>query len=457
MLIPHTDFPVRPSMERGESLVGYICRFHTDNGHRMPFALYKALQSLYRGTPGRAATAFGIVQSVVGDSVALDRTQWPDIRLIERRSRAWRILTCTPARFCPACLREYGFHFALWELPLVQACPLHKTALLTKCSRCQKPLTWPMIYPTWRCRCGQSIAAIPSEPASKGAMAVARCFAGADDVEQLHSFRKRIGELVNEGYGLNDAYEGLEWIGDLRNAFMKSGPNPRKASDCQRLLISRSWPNAWDVKLLADSPEQMVVRLLNVLRKHFRANENMLCVIEKSDSLNSAIILAYRMWNRSVFERKIYRAVEHILSEYSSKLSTSSVVLYNPRFSSERRTKNLTQFMSWWNALSRRMEDLDPEIQSYQRNIASSPRFENKLQAIEIVDVLNILIDAALQQIDVEKFWVLLYWWRIPKALREFTEPSEALSQIGSYLMTIPDYEARFVCSLVQFAWEGHR
>jgi hypothetical protein len=106
MLIPHTDFPVRPSMERGESLVGYICRFHTDNGHRMPFALYKALQSLYRGTPGRAATAFSIVQSVVGDSVALDHTQWPDIRLIERRSRAWRILTCIPARFCPACLRK---------------------------------------------------------------------------------------------------------------------------------------------------------------------------------------------------------------------------------------------------------------------------------------------------------------------------------------------------------------
>jgi hypothetical protein len=457
MLIRHIDFPVRPSIEKGESLAGYICRFHIANGHRMPFALYKALQSMYRGTPGRAATAFDIVQSVVGDSVALDRTQWPDIRLIERRSRAWRILTCTPAHFCPACLREYGFHFALWELPLVQACPLHRTALLTKCSRCQKPLSWPLIYPAWRCRCGQSIATMTPEPANKGAVAIARCFAEAEDVVQQDSFRKCLGEPVNEGYGLNDAYGGLEWIGDLRNAFMKSGPNPRKASDCQRLLIGRSWPNAWDVKLLADSPEQTVVRLLKVLRKHFRANESMLCVIEKFDSLNSAILSTYVAWDRSVFERKIHRAVDHILSEYNPKLPISSIVLYNPWFSSDRRTKNLTQFMSWWNSLSKRMEDLDPEIQSYQRNIASLPRFCNQLQAIEIVDVLNILIDAALQQINMEKFWVLLYWWRIPKTLREFTEPSEALSQIGSYLMMIPDYEARFVCSLVHLAWEGYR
>lgn len=456
MLIPHTDFPVRPSMEKGESLAGYICRFHTVNGHRLPSTLHKALQSLYRGTPGIAARAFEIIQSIVGDSVALDRSQWPDINLIERRSQGWRILTCNPARFCPICLREYGFHFALWDLPLVRACPLHRTALLTKCSRCQKPLSWPRIHPSWCCRCGQSIVTMPRVPVLKGEMAIAKCLAGANDVEQPDSFRKRLGELY-KSYRLKDAYDGLEWIGDLRKKYVRKGGTPRKASDCRLRLITRSLPSVWDVRLLADSPEQTVIRLLQVTRRHFMTNGNMLCVIEESDSLSGAIVSTYVMRNRSVFERKIYRAVEHILSEYSLKLPTSSVVLYNPCLSSERRGKNLTQFMGWWNALSRRMKELDPEIQSYQNNIASSPSFCNQLQVTELVDVLNILINAALQQIDVEAFRALLYWWRIPKALCELTEPSEVLIQIGSYLMTIPDYEARFVCSLVRLAREGQR
>jgi len=296
---------------------------------------------------------------------------------------------------------------------------------------------------------------MPQESASKGAVSIARCLAGANDVEQPDSFRKCLGEPLYESYGLNDAYGGLEWIGGLRKDYVKKRGTPRKASDFRLRLITRSLPSAWDVKLLADSPEKTVIRLLQVVRKHFMTDGNMLCVIKESDSLSGAIISTYVMCDGSVFERKIYRAVEHILDEYSLKLPTSLVVLYNPCFSSERRGKNLTQFMCWWNALSRRMGSLDPEIQSYQHNIASSPRYCNQLQVTELVYLLNILIDAALQQTDVEAFRALLYWWRIPKALREFTDPTEVLNQIGAHLMTIPHYEARFVCSLVQLAWDG--
>jgi hypothetical protein len=312
-----------------------------------------------------------------------------------------------------------------------------------------------MIYPSWCCRCGQAIASMPQEPASKGTVSIARCLAGANDVDQPDSFRKCLGELLYESYELNDAYGGLEWIGGLRKDYVKKGRTPRKASDCRFRLNTRSLPSAWDVKLLADSPEQTVIRLLQVVRKHFMTNGNMLCVIEKTNSLSAAIISTYIMWDGGIFERKIYKAVKHILDEYSLKLPTSLVVLYNPCFSSERRGKNLTQFLCWWKALSRRMGSLDPEIQSYQDNIASSPRYCNQLQVTELVDLLNILIDAALQQTDVEAFRALLYWWRIPKALRELTDPTEVLDQIGAHLMTIPHYEARFVCSLVQLAWDG--
>ena len=76
MLIPLADFPVRPRMEEGESLAGYICRFHGTNGHEMPRELHDAFRALYRGTPGKALAAFELVQNLLRNIVELDRSWW---------------------------------------------------------------------------------------------------------------------------------------------------------------------------------------------------------------------------------------------------------------------------------------------------------------------------------------------------------------------------------------------
>jgi len=88
------------------------------------------------------------------------------------------------------------------------------------------------------------------------------------------------------------------------------------------------------------------------------------------------------------------------------------------------------------------------------RQTAASPLtiFGIKIRDIGIVDILNFLINAAHQQVDVEDFRALSYWWRIPAEFQEFQEPNEVLLRIGSYLSTISIAELAFVDDLIRQA-----
>jgi len=456
MLVPHTDFPVRPFRKKGESLAGYLCRFYGVNGHRVPHELNQALNALYRGMPDKATTAFDTVQSTISDFVTLDRTWWLDGIFIERcfgnYRRAWKILTYSPVRFCPDCLREYGFHLALWEVPLVQACPRHRCILLTECSLCKKALSWPKISPSWSC-CGKSIITMPTEPATQSATIIAQFLAGASDIERPDGLQEcPPGGKCYGGYTMVDVYAGLEWINELRGIFLKRVAIFEESSFSRRKQTRWSWPRIWDIRLLADSPEQAPRRLLRTLISYCGGKKLNLYLVQESTNLNQAILFINRADN-NMFPNKIRGAAAHILKEYSLKLPISSVVLFNPRVSHEMRIIYLTQFMTWWNKLSRRIGKLDPDMQS-NRQTAASPLtiFGIKIRDIGIVDILNFLINAAHQQVDVEDFRALSYWWRIPAEFQEFQEPNEVLLRIGSYLSTISIAELAFVDDLIRQA-----
>ena len=56
-------------------------------------------------------------------------------------------------RLCPACLREHPIWWAVWDLGLVTACPIHRCLLLDECPACKRKLAWqrPAVH---KCRCG---------------------------------------------------------------------------------------------------------------------------------------------------------------------------------------------------------------------------------------------------------------------------------------------------------------
>src|SRR5664279_1622999 len=100
VLTPLTEYPVRPAMSRGESMVGYIRRCYWENGHELPSKLNVTLSDLYRGHyPDKA---FRLIASVWPALDSDSRTRWVTHRLdavsSEGRRARWLRLHYSPVR-----------------------------------------------------------------------------------------------------------------------------------------------------------------------------------------------------------------------------------------------------------------------------------------------------------------------------------------------------------------------
>ena len=51
-------------------------------------------------------------------------------------------LQTTAFRYCPVCMGHMGYHKAIWELDLIQACPAHREPLITTDPETGRTLTW---------------------------------------------------------------------------------------------------------------------------------------------------------------------------------------------------------------------------------------------------------------------------------------------------------------------------
>jgi len=74
-------------------------------------------------------------------------------------------------RICPNCLRERPVWWAVWDLGLVAACPLHRCVLINQCPACGKKLAWrrPAVE---KCRCGADWRDATAEAADADLVAI---------------------------------------------------------------------------------------------------------------------------------------------------------------------------------------------------------------------------------------------------------------------------------------------
>ena len=74
-------------------------------------------------------------------------------------------------RLCPACLQACPIWWAVWDLGLVTACPIHRCLLLNQCPACKRKLAWqrPAVY---KCRCGLDFRNLAPEAADSDLVAI---------------------------------------------------------------------------------------------------------------------------------------------------------------------------------------------------------------------------------------------------------------------------------------------
>ena len=210
------NLPVRLARKSGESLPGYIYRLCDANGHSVPSPVRSSLTVLYgKNSDENKRRAACEISKLVGPVPESDWPRWQDPHGWRKQSSSW-------VRSCSLCLREHGFHAALWELPLVHACPYHRIKLQDHCD-CGKVLAWRGLTADWRCTCGISLKHLAVERADKGSLILSRviCTCAATGEQTGQSNDWRLDPLL-VGVSLSEVYARAELLHKLDARFVLS-------------------------------------------------------------------------------------------------------------------------------------------------------------------------------------------------------------------------------------------
>jgi hypothetical protein len=450
MPIPFSAFPVRPKIYTGESLAGYLSRVYACNGHVMPAELIDTLRLLYRACPKESLKAFNSLCASFGDNTFIDCGWWidkeTDIFSSDRR-RALQPRRFGRVHLCAKCFIENGFHFAFWEHPLITACPIHRCNLTSACPACGRVRRWLSEQVDWRCRCGVAIESKSPVPASPGALNIATLALRASDAVLPLNYQTLIsgcGPFLE--YTLQDISSALEWGHSLPSILSKFGRNTRT-----KRRTARDEGNAWEAKLLLDTPRNLYRRIELALRFRFRGNRNFLVYIAEDDGFTRGLnFLIARTTHMNAFSNRWAIVTQQFLKNYRLAVPFHSTVLFNPGIPIEERNVCLSAFSSWWFKLANLLGQLDPNI--LISRCISTPELTYKdktLLDLRILGILNRLLNAARFQADIEDFRALIHWWRIPSALQLQMTSDMALRKIGEHLVTVTISELEFVTELL--------
>jgi TniQ len=439
--IPFANYLIRPAMEQSESMAGYICRYLGVNGNRIQHKYYHLLKTIYCARPDAALNAVKKIQTFVGDVSQLDNKCWSNRRFFHSGClENWVSPNFYSVRICPQCLREKGFHFALWEFSLVYACPMHETALLETCTACGTKFEWAKIAPHWHCLCGADIKTMQPMPAKSGCIALAKIFALAQDAIQTDG-EKSINKII----GL---YKKLEWGSELAQ---KLSPTKnyvgRHRGDRYNRIIVPLPTVAWVAKLIFRSPADLDKSVTRAIKRHFKLDGSLLESFCVDDILAEAIEFLVKNPNEYL-ARKLYDSFERCLRKYQYPLPLEFVVLFNPKLTDEKLKDCLKHFSAWWKKFSMPISSLDIKDHEQLYRSLDSSNYKINVDTL-IFEILKVLLNASWQKIDEKEFYALTDWWRIPDELRKPEPPEQTLYLIGVYLKSISHTELIIAHSLL--------
>lgn len=413
------DFPVRPQYIEGESLAGYVYRVHDANGHLVPRALNKAVRSLYRGWAAtEAARTDGVkrLQRMLGQVSSLHEAYWLDdqqkIQLPASWPR-WAGVQGDQFAVCPQCLKEFGTHLAIWELPLVSACPLHRGQLTKICPSCGSNIAWTGLLCDWKCRCGQSLIDIEVQPAPVLDCDFSLAIANSIDVmvpsvllenAKAKHYLDRIEALPIELF-----YKRLYKLRDLRRLIVDN-IQPGKAGYSYPGPRARTQPSRWEWSLMINWPQGFQESLARAARRLFRANTQTFVMLDRESLVSRFIYATSLLQEADVQVEPIYQATLDLLERFKAPVHERLHVFFNPGLTLAQRSDQLAVACAWWrsNRSSEQLKKTDGQA-SNERKVAYPGSEAKRTEAV--VTLLNELMSCALEGVETEQSRAWLQKW----------------------------------------------
>lgn len=171
-LIPFTAFPFRTKRCVNESLVGYVYRFLSHNGHRATVGgYYAAVCRIYAGKILLPEGTFEKLALALGEEDYFETSFWHERNFfLEEKfygsSMTFPTLRARSVWFCSSCMKECPIHREYWTFPTANSCPVHNQWLISVCRVCNRNLYWGSLKAGWRCSEGHKIYEIEPQEAS---------------------------------------------------------------------------------------------------------------------------------------------------------------------------------------------------------------------------------------------------------------------------------------------------
>jgi hypothetical protein len=161
-----------------ESPRGYLCRVAQENAYSGPLSLAQI-----GGLPTSGLERDDTVKQIA-HVLRLEPEEWQAMcyrhiggrnRYDQRSFYGDRIsvddLNYERPRICPHCLKESPIWWAVWDLGLVTACPIHRCHLVNQCPACKRRLAWerPSVH---KCRCGVDLRTATAKVATPDLVAI---------------------------------------------------------------------------------------------------------------------------------------------------------------------------------------------------------------------------------------------------------------------------------------------
>lgn len=401
-------YPVRPPMQEGESLLGYLHRFFWSNGHGVPGelrALAEAVRSRY--CQARQVNEFRRLVGAdrVDASLALELTA-TKLVFVCSGSAAWRKWSVV-GRYCPACASEGIAHQVVFDLPLVEACPVHDVLLLSGCSECGALLAWGSLLPGGHCRCGAFIGNMRRVAAAPWQGRLARWLAEMAKWDDSDPRRPLPNVYLMFEIALRIRYL-LVGGGDAELYFLRHPRAPERP---------RKVPGRWEATLVFEPLERAVVRARRLLRKAYQTDDRSLIVRIRNPRVDALFDLLRKSTKGTLAPlAKLHEAVELARRELSVVPEWVGVH-YNPGIRASTRLAQVAALGAWWSEARPHLVAAAPDV-TLRRTGHTFPEV--------VIDVINALVEVAVRGRPIETLRAFKAHWLPTEVFRTVDGSIEA-------------------------------
>jgi hypothetical protein len=441
MLILRRDLRLRPLLNPGESLAGYLYRLLDDNGHVYSAELTKLLRVLYCTYAGeRLDAATHQLSCVLGAACTVDvnysRNGCESWGWRERWSKKKFAL-----RFCPPCLAEHPYHLALWELPEYSTCNIHRGVLVDRCPACERTLKWTELQNDWHCACDSPLLTRRNQSRRRRSPVIAR---EPRYVPHAYRHHHRLARRSKTIFNVAIAYRPEKDRQIVKTVLLS--PHQIDWSVRQIRQIIKAYVGGstiWVSKKVHSGKHQLEDLLLKVRTLQCRTKE--IVALTTLDEHEEAKLLNHllEIENQTKTRVSVQRFSLDALGVHKAGLPLKTLVLLSPKFSTERRIRILNQFLPRWKSCGREFRSCPKLQRDFDRRSAKplAPPQElssNTYRELLIVCIINQLLQAATAKLQMANVGHVLQ--RLPplRSATRRTDSVRILSSIARQLARLP-------------------